>query len=191
MRIISGTARGRKLAEFSGAGIRPTPDRVREALFSKLVSRLGSFAGLKVLELFAGSGAQALEALSRGAASAILVDSSAQAAKVITENIQRCRCEERARLLRGDALRTLPQLTSEGPFDLILLDPPYNQGLIPQTLEKIDSLQLLGDDGIICAESAAGEKVADIGNLQLLETRKYGSTLIHLFGHNPGAEGLT
>ena len=185
MRIISGTARGRKLAGFSGTDIRPTPDRVREALFSKLSSRLGSFTGLKVLELYAGSGAQSLEALSRGATIAILVDSSPQAVKVIKENIQRCRFEERARRVRGDALLVLPQLVNAGPFDLILLDPPYNRGLIPQTLEKIDSLQLLGDDGIICAESAAEEKLADFGNLHVWESRRYGSTMIHLLGRTP------
>jgi len=88
MRIISGTARGRQLAPFSGKDIRPTPDRVREAIFSILTSQFGSFSGLKVLELFAGSGAQSLEALSRGANSAILVDSGSIAAKTITENIK-------------------------------------------------------------------------------------------------------
>ncbi len=181
MRIISGTARGRKLAEFSGADIRPTPDRVREALFSKLQSRLGSFSGLKVLELFAGSGAQALEALSRGAETAILVDSSAQAVRVIADNIKRCKFEACARLVRSDALAALPHLAADAPFDLILLDPPYHQGLIPQALEKIDSLQLLGDDGIICIESAADENLADYGDLQLLESRKYASTMIHLY----------
>ncbi len=184
MRIISGTARGRKLAGFSGSSIRPTPDRVREALFSMLNSRLGSFQGLNVLELFAGSGAQSLEALSRGAASATLVDASPQAAKVITENVQRCKFESRARLVRADALLALPRLSAEAPFDLILLDPPYNQGLIPQALEKIDSLQLLADDGIICAESAAEEELSDYGRLQLLERRKYGSTMIHLYRWN-------
>lgn len=181
MRIISGSARGRKLAEFSGQGIRPTPDRVREALFSMLNSRLGSFCGLKVLELFAGSGAQALEAISRGAASAILVDSSPQAAKLIEENIKRCKFEALTRLVRSDALGALPRLAGDGPFDLILMDPPYNKSLIPQALERIDSLQLLAEDGIICAESAADQELTDGGGLKLIESRTYGTTLIHLY----------
>lgn len=181
MRIISGSARGRKLVEFSGRGIRPTPDRVREALFSILASRIGAFSGLRVLELFAGSGAQSLEALSRGAETALLVDSSPQALKVITENITRCRCEQRARAVCADALVALEQQKSEGPFDLVLLDPPYHRNLIPQVLEKIDVLQLLADDGIICAESASDEVINDFGNLKLLEARRYGSTMIHLF----------
>ena len=182
MRIISGTARGRKLAEFTGTDIRPTPDRVREALFSKLSSRFGNFTGLKVLELFAGSGAQALEAVSRGAESAILVDSNIQASKLIGENIKRCKFEASTRLLQADALSALPRLTTAGPFDLILLDPPYNRGFIPLVLEKIDALQLLADDGIICAESAADENPTYSGQLELLENRKYGSTLVHFYG---------
>ncbi|NOY14447.1 MAG: 16S rRNA (guanine(966)-N(2))-methyltransferase RsmD [Deltaproteobacteria bacterium] len=184
MRIISGTARGRQLAAFSGTGIRPTPDRVREALFSMLHSRFGSFAGLKVLELFAGSGAQTLEAVSRGADSAIMVDSGRQAITLIEENIRRCQLETKIRLLKQDVFTALPILSADAPFDLILLDPPYNQGLTQRVLDKIESLQLLGEDGIICAESGANETIAACGKLKLSESRKYGSTMIHLFVWN-------
>lgn len=184
MRIISGTARGRQLATFSGSGIRPTPDRVREALFSKLNSRFGSFAGLKVLELFAGSGAQSLESLSRGAESAVMVDSSRQAQQLIEENISRCKFETKARLLKQDVFTGISQLSASAPFDLILLDPPYNLNLIAKTLTIIESLQLLSGDGIICAESASNEVVTDCGRLKLIESRKYGSTSIHLFSWN-------
>ena len=181
MRIISGTARGRQLATFSGKDIRPTPDRVREAVFSILSSRFGSFNGLKVLELFAGSGAQALEALSRGAKSAILVDSGIIAAKTISENIERCRFESSARFMKQDIFLALPQLVSAAPFDLILLDPPYNQNLLPQALEKIERLNLLAENGIICAESSKNEVLEDCGNLKIIENRTYGSTRIHLY----------
>lgn len=181
MRIISGTARGRQLASFSGKDIRPTPDRVREAIFSILTSRFGSFNGLKVLELFAGSGAQALEALSRGAESAILVDSGSVAAKIITENIKLCRFESDTRFLRQDVISVLPQLVSSGPFDLILLDPPYNQNLLPQVIEQIEHLNLLAENGIICAESAKEEELGDFERLKLTESRVYGSTRIHLY----------
>lgn len=183
MRIISGTARGRQLANFSGTGIRPTPDRVREAVFSILHNRLGSFAGLKILELFAGSGAQSLEAISRGAESAVLIDSSRQAVALIKENIQRCKFTALVKVINNDVLKGLHQLKGLGRFDLILLDPPYNKELIPQTLELIDSLQLLAEDGIICAESAAKETIGSIGNLHLNDSRKYGSTTIHLFSY--------
>ena len=186
MRIISGTARGRQLAPFSGKDVRPTPDRVREAIFSILTSRFGSFHGLKILELFAGSGAQTLEALSRGAKSAILVDSGSIAAKTITENIKRCRFELVTRFLRQDVFVVLPQLISSEPFDLILLDPPYNQNFLPQVIEKIEHLNLLAENGIICAESAKDEELGDFKTLKLTESRVYGSTRIHLYSYNKG-----
>ncbi len=181
MRIISGSARGRQLASFDGKDIRPTPDRVREALFSILTSRFGSFNGLKVLELFAGSGAQALEAVSRGADSAILVDSGQVAAKTIPENIKRCQFKATVQFIPWDVFNTLPRLEQLGPFDLILLDPPYNKNLIPQVIEKIESLNLLAENGIICAESARDEELSDCGRLKLIESRVYGSSRIHLY----------
>ncbi len=182
MRIISGTVRGRKLATFPGENIRPTPDRVREALFSILTNHFGSFNGLKILELFAGSGAQSLEALSRGAKTAILVDSGSTAAETIIENIKRCRFESVAQFLRQDVFLALSQMVPAAPFDLILLDPPYNQGLISQVIEKIERLNLLSKNGIICAESARDEELNDFGKLTLLKSRAYGSTRIHLYG---------
>ena len=184
MRIISGSARGRQLATFPGKDIRPTPDRVREAVFSILVSRFGTFNRLKVLELFAGSGAQSLEALSRGAQSAIMVDSSQVAAQLINENIQRCRFESSTRFLRQDVLTALPMLTSSAPFDLILLDPPYKQNLIPTVIKEIEDLNLLAENGIICAESAKDEELGDFAALKLIESRVYSSTRIHLY-HDP------
>ena len=181
MRIISGTARGRQLATFSGKDIRPTPDRVREAVFSILTSQFGTFNGLKILELFAGSGAQSLEALSRGAKSAILIDSGNSAAEIIADNIKRCHFELSARLLKQDVLQSLPQLTVSAPFDLILLDPPYNQNLLPQVIEKIERLNLLTENGIICAESSKNEALGDCGKLKIIDNRVYGSTRIHLY----------
>ncbi len=181
MRIISGSARGRQLAPFRGKDIRPTPDRVREALFSILTSRFGTFSGLKVLELFAGSGAQALEAVSRGAAMAVVVDSGEMAATTIRDNIARCHFENTVQFVAKDVFAALPLLTTIAPFDLVLLDPPYNKNLIPQTLEMIDSLNLLAENGIICAESARNEKLSDSGRIKLIESRGYGSTRIHLY----------
>jgi len=184
MRIISGTARGRQLAAFSGNGVRPTPDRVREALFSILQSRFGSFAGLSVLELFAGSGAQSLEALSRDAGSAIAIDSSPESIKLIAENAKRCKLEEKLQIRKLDVFNALDGLQAEGPFDLILLDPPYNKEHIPRALQRIEALQLLSEDGIICAESASDEKMSDCGRLRLERSRKYGSSMLHLYSWN-------
>ncbi|MDX2494849.1 MAG: 16S rRNA (guanine(966)-N(2))-methyltransferase RsmD [Desulfuromusa sp.] len=184
MRIISGIARGRQLVTISGKTIRPTPDRVREALFSMLTSRFDSLHGLNVLELFAGSGAQALEALSRGARSATLVDSGSVAAETITENINRCHFESITKFLHQDVLTALPQLTSSAPFELILLDPPYHQNLIPKVIEMIVHLNLLAENGIICAETARDEESNVFAEINLLDCRTYGSTQIHLYGHS-------
>ena len=181
MRIISGSARGRQLTTFAGKDIRPTPDRVREAMFSILTSRLGSFNGLNVLELYAGSGAQALESLSRGAKNAILIDSGETAAQVINTNIKLCKFESSARFIKQDVLSALPQLTNHSPFDLILLDPPYNQQLIPKTLKQIEHLNLLAENGILCAESAKNEILEDVGTVKIVDNRIYGSTKIHLY----------
>lgn len=182
MRIISGTFRGRVLAPFSGTAIRPTPDRVREALFSMLGSRLGSFQGLRVLDLFSGSGAQALEALSRGAVSAVLVERDPAAIALIRENVARCRCPDAVTLLSRDVSEALPELSGAAPFDLIFLDPPYHQGLAAATLQRIERLNLLAEHGIICAETARKEQLdSHYGNLKSVDSRAYGTTRVQLF----------
>ncbi len=112
MRVIAGTSRGRRLTEFAGLKVRPTPDRVREALFSILQSKLGNFSGLRVLDLFAGSGALAIEALSRGASSACLVEKDRTAEKVIRKNLALCKLEEKTTLLIRDALGCLPEFAA-------------------------------------------------------------------------------
>jgi len=183
MRIISGSARGRKLADFAGRDIRPTPDRVREAVFSMLTSHLGTLCKLRVLELFAGSGALSLEALSRGAQQAILVDSGPQAAALMLDNITRCQLQDKARILRQPAQDALPLLEKDAPFDLIFMDPPYQQGLIPPLLQQIATLQLLSQHGIIVAETAAKEDIDLPTSLNCYEKRRYGSTQIHLITH--------
>lgn len=182
MRVISGSAKGKRLAVFQGGTIRPTPDRVREALFSILYSRLGSLKGKKVLDLFSGTGAMALEALSRGCRRAILVDQSPQAARIIPANLKTCGFEERAAHVRADALQALPGLKVEGPFDLIFLDPPYGRDLVPKIVKSIVDLELLAPRGIVCAESARIDPVPEaVDGLVRVDERRYGSTSIHLF----------
>lgn len=182
MRIISGSAKGKRLAAFPGGIIRPTPDRVREALFSILYSRLGTLEGKKVLDLFAGTGAMALEALSRGCRRAVLVDQSQQSARIIPANLKSCGFEERASHIRADALQILPRLKNDGPFDLIFLDPPYGRDLVPKVIKSLFDLELLAPRGIVCAEAARGDAVPEtIGELVRVDERRYGSTSIHLF----------
>jgi 16S rRNA (guanine966-N2)-methyltransferase len=183
VRIISGQARGRKLAPLIGSDIRPTPDRVREALFSIVLSRLGTFAGKSTLDLFAGSGAMGLEALSRGAASALFIDQGPQAAKVLAVNLRACAFDAKGVFKKGEVMATLPRLAPQ-TFDLIFADPPYHSGLAEKTLHAVARLQLLAAGGLFCAETAAKEELpAQTGDLLLVDHRRYGSTAIHLYAH--------
>lgn len=182
MRIISGLAKGRKLATFSGTGIRPTSDRARGAMFSSLISRCGLLTGQRVLDLFAGTGALGIEALSRGAGSVTLVDGGEQAARIVPANLQSCGLEARATFLRGDVARVLPRLAAGEGFDLIFLDPPYGQNLVPATLEALAALQLLRQGGWICAETGRDEVVPDTsGNLVRVDSRAYGAAAVHFY----------
>ena len=187
MRIIAGSARGRQLATFSGDGIRPTPDRVREALFSILYSRRGSLAGAKVLDLFAGSGALAIEALSRGADSAIFVDSSRQARDTIRDNLQRCSLAAGSEILQQDVWTALPQVALRGPFDLIFADPPYGKGYAPRLLGECSRLELSGSDGILVIETARQDELPERkGRLACFDRRRYGLTMLHFFQADDG-----
>lgn len=182
MRIISGRARGKKLIEFSGARVRPTADRVREALFSILISRLKSLSGCKVLDLFAGTGALSLEALSRGAENAILIDAHPESIKIISSNIDGCRMNDCAQVLRGELPAALTLTVKNAPFDLIFLDPPYDQGLALATLTKIAALELLSDRGVVVVETEKGGILPErIGSLTRTDQRHYGVSTISLF----------
>lgn len=181
MRVISGTFRGRRLAAFAGQDIRPTQDRVREAIFSILQSKLGTFDKLKVLDLFAGSGSLAIEALSRGAASACLVEKAPAAVKVLRANLERCRLSTEAVVFNRDAWQTLQQF-KQRDFDLVFLDPPYGQGLAERALIELEKLELLGENGIICAETGTDETLPEsVGRLQRIDQRRYGSIMINFY----------
>jgi 16S rRNA (guanine966-N2)-methyltransferase len=153
MRIIAGKWRGRPLLAPLGAATRPTADRVREALFSMLASRLGSFEGLKVADLFAGSGALGLEALSRGAASCTFVETDRSAIAAIRANIA-------ALGAAGEVLaRSAEHAALSHPVDLAFLDPPYGSGLAPAVLANLP----LAPGGWASVETGRGEKVAAAG----------------------------
>ncbi len=184
MRVIAGSARGKRLAAFKGHNVRPTPDRVREALFSILQSKLGNFAELKVLDLFAGSGALAIEALSRGAASACVVEKSPESAKIIRENLDLCQLTVKTELIVRDAWQALHGFSSRS-FDLIFIDPPYGQDFAERALLEIEKLGLLGEDGILCAETGTGETLPQaIGQLQCIDQRRYGTIMINFYGYS-------
>lgn len=180
MRIIGGEWRGRALTPVgkgdANAHLRPTSDRVREALFNVLTGgRFGDpVTGARVLDLFAGTGALALEALSRGAAQAILVDDGTKARDLIRRNIDLCDASDRARLLRRDATRPGPN--TDDPFDLIFLDPPYGRGLGEKALQAADAAGWIAPDALIVWEENAPQPAPH--GTRMLDQRRYGDTWI-------------
>ena len=159
MRIIAGQFRGRTLDAPPGISTRPTGDRVREALFSMLASRLGSFEGLRVADLYAGSGALGLEALSRGAAHATFVETDPSAQGAIKANAARLDVAERVRILGGSAL-ALPR--SE-PFDLIFADPPYAPGSGSGIVRSVAQADWLAAGGWMSVETDRRDPVEPAG----------------------------
>ncbi len=153
MRVITGTARGRKLKELSGMDTRPTTDKVKESLFNIVQFDI---EGRRVLDLFGGTGQLGIEALSRGAASAVLVDVRREAAAIIRENVENCGFSDRAKVVQGDYLAFLTSCRDK--FDLIFLDPPYAEGLLEKALKTIAAIDIVSENGIIVCESAL-EKV--------------------------------
>lgn len=176
MRIIAGEWRGRKLAAPQGDATRPTADRAREALFSMLVSRIGSFEGLLVADLFAGSGALGLEALSRGAAEAIFVENEAAALRALRANIAAFRAQGQCDV-RATSVLTL------GPAkrvpDLILLDPPYGSGAGAVSLDRLARLGWIGPATWVSLETGATEDVR-VKSLENVVERKIGKARVTL-----------
>jgi 16S rRNA (guanine966-N2)-methyltransferase len=175
MRIIAGAWRGRTIDAPPGDATRPTADRVRETLFSMLGSRLGSFEDLRVADLFAGSGALGLEALSRGAASATFVDSDARAAATIKRNAERLGAIDRIRMVGGSAL-SLPRAE---PFHLILADPPYAPGSGSAAVAAVAQADWLAPGGWLSVETSRGDDV-DPGDLQVDVVRDAGRARLTL-----------
>ncbi len=176
MRIIAGQWRGRKLVALKGEATRPTADRTRETLFSMLTSRLGDFEGLQVADLFAGSGALGLEALSRGAATCLFVEQDRAALDAIRANITALGVRDQARVEAGSAtqLRAMPQ-----PLDLIFADPPYRSGAGDVALDRLLRLGWIGPQTWISLETAFNED-PEIKGLALDTTRKVGKAKLSL-----------
>ena len=178
MRIIGGEYRSRTLNAPKGMTTRPTLDQTREALFNILQGRV---ADARFLDLYAGSGAVALEAVSRGATSAVLCDSSRAACACIRENIQRLGCEAKTRLLEMPDQRAIPLLEREGAqFDLIFLDPPYAMDLTP-VLAALKGANLLAAGGLVIAEHAADTGFAPPEGWTLARRKVYRDTALSFY----------
>jgi len=158
MRVIAGQWRGRRLIAPKGDTTRPTADRTREALFSMLTSRLGSFEGLSVADLFAGSGALGIEALSRGAASCLFVEQDRPALAALTANLAALGI---AGTVRAQSVLALGPASA--PLDLLLIDPPYRSGAGAVALDKLNRLGWIGPGSWISVETAADEPVSVAG----------------------------
>ena len=176
IRIIAGEWRGRKLQVPEGDTTRPTADRTRETLFSMLASRLGSFEGLQVADLFAGSGALGLEALSRGAQSCLFVEQDAAAIRALRGNIAALRAQPRCDVRAASVLSLGP---AKQPLDLILLDPPYGTGAGAVALDRLARLGWIGPATWISTECAFDERL-DVKSCALETERKVGKARINL-----------
>lgn len=177
MRIIAGENRGRKLKAVSGTGTRPTADRVKEAVFSALGSRV---TAAKVLDVFGGTGNISLEALSRGADLAIILERDHKALLVIQENIKSLNAAAKCRVQKGDSLLSLEKLAKEQiVFDIIYIDPPYQEaGLYQRVLELIKEGKLLKSDGMIVVEAARNACLTFEDLFCVFKEKNYGDTKI-------------
>ena len=176
MRIIAGEWRRRELRAPPGEATRPTADRTRETLFSMLTSRLGSFEGLAVADLFAGSGALGLEALSRGAASCLFVENDAPAIRALRENIAALRAQQQCEVRAASVMQLGP---AKAPVDLLLLDPPYGSGAGAVALDRLHRLGWIGEATWVALETAHDEKV-QLRTLEIESERKVGKGKITL-----------
>lgn len=177
MRVITGSARGAKLRTLEGLSTRPTSDRVKEAIFNIIQFDI---EGRRVLDLFGGSGQLAIEALSRGAAYAVLVDQNPQAVSVIKENLKKTKLDQKASVFQSDYLRFLSATRER--FDIIFLDPPYAENFIENALRKISEIDILTEGGIIvCERSRERSLPATVGDLICSKDYCYGKTAVNLY----------
>ena len=177
MRVITGSARGRKLKELPGLDTRPTTDRVKEGLFSALQFDI---EGRKVLDLFAGTGQLGIECLSRGAASAVFVERRKDAAALVRDNLKTTELTQRAKVVNGDSMEYLK--TVREPFDIIFLDPPYADDLLEKAIAHIARFDILAPHGIMAAEHPADKTLPALAPpYRVQRTYRYGKIALTLY----------
>jgi 16S rRNA (guanine966-N2)-methyltransferase len=182
MRITGGTFRGRQLAPPQDMSVRPTSDRIRQAIFNMLQHKdfgIGfALDGAAVADLFAGTGALGIEALSHGARWCLLVDDSADSRALQRENVETLNLTGATRIWRRDATDLGPLgPAAGGPFNLVFLDPPYRKDLIPKALKSLKDGNWLAPNALLVAESDANEDI-DLSGFTLIEDRSYGETRV-------------
>lgn len=174
MRVTGGALRGSSLAG-APRGVRPTADRVRESLFARL-----DVTDADVLDLFAGTGALGIEALSRGASSAVFVDRASSSLSVLKANLAKLKLNSSSRVVSGEVARELPRLARRGErFHLVLADPPYASGELARVLPEI--ARVLAPEGLVVVEASRHHPVSDVEGLERLDERQYGDTVVVRF----------
>ncbi len=183
MRIIAGSAKGRKLYTPAGSRIRPTSDRVKEALFNIVSGLLGSFSDCPVLDIFAGTGNLGIEALSRGAPRAVFIDSHRDSVALVKRNLELTGFLDRSRIICRDAQAALKNLDVSGEsFRLVFIDPPYYGELLESVLAFLGTSRLLVDGSLVIAEHSTRETLrADFGPLRRFDGRTYGDTALAFY----------
>lgn len=183
MRVITGVSRGRRLVTPAGLDVRPTADNVKEAVFSIIQFYV---EGRRFLDAFAGSGQMGIEALSRGAASAVFIDSSRQSLDAVRKNLSATGLEKKAVVVKGDTLAYLS--SRRDSFDIAFLDPPYRTGLLQSALELMPDV--MSRNGIVICEHPADEELEEsVGRLLLKKRHKYGRIMISVYS-DKDVEGI-
>ena len=184
MRVISGTARGRRLKELEGMETRPTTDRVKEAVFNIIQFDI---EGRRILDLFAGTGQLGIEALSRGAAMAVFVEQRRDAATLIRDNLKVTDFTDRGRVINGEAMSFLASCREK--FDVVFVDPPYAANLWEGTLAAISRFDILANHGIIVCESPLEQEMPDVAPPYFLHrTYRYGKIKVTTYHREEGRE---
>lgn len=180
VRIVGGTRRGMRLASLSGRTTRPTADRVKEALFNILADRV---AGARVLDLFAGTGALGIEALSRGAEAAVFVERDRQAVQLIRQNVKKAAFSAASTIVAADVFQWLKRLPpAREPYDLIFADPPYGKGLAQRLVEHLAPSPAVGPHTFVVVEHDRREELPSEGeNLLQIRTARYGDTVLTFY----------
>lgn len=178
MRIIAGELKGRKIEAPKGDNVRPTSDKVKEAVFSMISHEIYDEA---VADVFAGTGNLGLEALSRGARHCYFGDKSRESLSFIKENIKACRVQDRATVIAGDYTGVLKRIPEK--VKAVFLDPPYKEGLMISAIELISELDLLEEEGMIVAEHSFSEKLPEqIGRYRIIKEKRYGKIAVSIYG---------
>ncbi len=181
MRIVGGSLGGRVLRAPAGARTRPTSEKVREAMFNIIEHRIGTIEGAHVLDLFAGSGALGLEALSRGAARATFIDSGRPALAAIHDNLRALGLSDRAEVHAGDATTLPARLTSEAPWNVVFVDPPYRSDLAVRAVAALPSERLAPGAVVVIEHDKHGAPPETLGTLLRTDHRRYGDTMVSFF----------